>query len=154
MYKRTALLLILFIAVATPVSAQSDDAACCLDLKQVLEKKKSNAVLTEVIKGADFFSSPIYEAALRAIDDPDYTMSWQRHDQLQPNPETAKKDVVCFGLDDDRPLTAFAGIWTEYAGDRGTKAKPVPGPHLIYGFLTTEPNAVVAPIHPKAMLSS
>jgi putative SOS response-associated peptidase YedK len=25
------------------------------------------------------------------------------------------------------------------------------GPHLVYGFLTTEPNAVVEPIHPKAM---
>ncbi len=40
---------------------------------------------------------------------------------------------------------------TEFKGDRGTKSKPVPGPHLVYGFLTTEPNAVVAPIHPKAM---
>jgi putative SOS response-associated peptidase YedK len=27
----------------------------------------------------------------------------------------------------------------------------VPGPHLVYGFLTTAPNAVVEPIHPKAM---
>src|SRR6266403_478191 len=36
-------------------------------------------------------------------------------------------------------------------GDRGTKSKPVPGPHLVYGFLTTSPNAVVEPIHPKAM---
>jgi len=62
-----------------------------------------------------------------------------------------QKAVVWFALDDDRPLTSFAGIWTEYAGDRGTKAKPVPGPHLVYGFLTTEPNALVAPIHPKAM---
>ena len=26
-----------------------------------------------------------------------------------------------------------------------------PGPHLVYGFLTTAPNAVVEPIHPKAM---
>jgi putative SOS response-associated peptidase YedK len=26
------------------------------------------------------------------------------------------------------------------------------GPHLVYGFLTTAANAVVAPIHPKAML--
>jgi putative SOS response-associated peptidase YedK len=34
---------------------------------------------------------------------------------------------------------------------RGTKSKPVPGPHLVYGFLTTAPNAVVEPIHPKAM---
>jgi putative SOS response-associated peptidase YedK len=32
-----------------------------------------------------------------------------------------------------------------------TKANPVEGRHLLYGFLTTEPNAVVAPIHPKAM---
>ena len=46
---------------------------------------------------------------------------------------------------------AFAGIWTEYRGDRGTKSKPVPGPHNVYGFLTTAPNVVVEPIHPKAM---
>jgi hypothetical protein len=31
-------------------------------------------------------------------------------------------------------------------GDRGTKSKPIPGPHQVYGFLTTAPNAVVAPI--------
>ena len=69
----------------------------------------------------------------------------------EPNPETKKKDVVWFALNDDRPLTAFAGIWTTFNGDRGTKSKPVPGPHQVYGFLTTSPNAVVAPIHPKAM---
>ena len=34
---------------------------------------------------------------------------------------------------------------------RGTKSKPVPGPHQVYGFLTTSPNAVVEPILPKAM---
>jgi putative SOS response-associated peptidase YedK len=48
-------------------------------------------------------------------------------------------------------LTAFAGIWTEFKGDRGTKSKPIPGPHLVFGFLTTAPNAVVEPIHIKAM---
>jgi putative SOS response-associated peptidase YedK len=32
-----------------------------------------------------------------------------------------------------------------------TKSKPIPGPHPVYGFLTTAPNAVVEPIHPKAM---
>jgi putative SOS response-associated peptidase YedK len=69
----------------------------------------------------------------------------------EPNPATGKKDVVWFALNDDRPLFAFAGIWTEYLGDRGTKSKPIPGPHLVYGFLTTAPNAVVEPIHPKAM---
>ncbi len=30
----------------------------------------------------------------------------------EPNPETKKKDVVWFALNDDRPLAAFAGIWT------------------------------------------
>jgi putative SOS response-associated peptidase YedK len=69
----------------------------------------------------------------------------------EPNPETKKKDIVWFALNDDRPLAAFGGIWTEFKGGRGTKSKPVPGPHLVYGFLTTSPNAVVEPIHSKAM---
>jgi len=69
----------------------------------------------------------------------------------EPNPATGKKDIVWFALNPDRPLFAFAAIWTEFRGDRGPKSKPVPGPHLVFGFLTTEPNAVVAPIHPKAM---
>ena len=54
-------------------------------------------------------------------------------------------------LNEDRPLFAFAGIWTTFNGDRGTKSKPVPGPHQVYGFFTTSPNAVVETIHPKAM---
>jgi putative SOS response-associated peptidase YedK len=54
----------------------------------------------------------------------------------KPNPETKKKDVVWFALNEDRSLFAFGGIWTEYRGDRGT---------------TTAPNAIVEPIHPKAM---
>jgi hypothetical protein len=69
----------------------------------------------------------------------------------EPNPETKKKDVVWFALNEQRPLFAFAGIWTEFKGDRGTKSKPIPGPHLVYGFLTTAPNAIVEPMHPKAM---
>jgi putative SOS response-associated peptidase YedK len=69
----------------------------------------------------------------------------------EPNPVTKKKDVVWFALDESRPLFAFGGIWTEFRGDRGTKSKPIPGPHNVYGFLTTSPNAVVEPIHPKAM---
>jgi putative SOS response-associated peptidase YedK len=31
------------------------------------------------------------------------------------------------------------------------RQRSVPGPHLVYGFLTTSPNVVVEPIHPKAM---
>jgi putative SOS response-associated peptidase YedK len=67
------------------------------------------------------------------------------------NPATKKKDVVWFALNENRPLFAFAGIWTMFNGDRGTRSKPIPGPHQVYGFLTTAPNAIVAPIHPKAM---
>ncbi len=40
----------------------------------------------------------------------------------EPNPETKKKDAVWFALKNDRPLTAFAGIWTEFKGDRWTKS--------------------------------
>ena len=46
---------------------------------------------------------------------------------------------------------AFGGLWTTYKADRGTKSKPIPAPHQVYGFLTTSPNAVIEPIHPKAM---
>jgi putative SOS response-associated peptidase YedK len=34
---------------------------------------------------------------------------------------------------------------------RGPKSAPVEGEHELFGFLTTVANAVVAPIHPKAM---
>jgi putative SOS response-associated peptidase YedK len=33
----------------------------------------------------------------------------------------------------------------------GYKIKPAEGEHLLFGFLTTEPNDTVAPVHPKAM---
>lgn len=39
-----------------------------------------------------------------------------------------------------RPLFSFAGIWRPNADGRST-----------YAFLTCEPNALVAPVHPKAM---
>ena len=68
-----------------------------------------------------------------------------------PNPATGKKDVVWFALGRDRPLAFFAGMWTEWSGARGPKSNPVIGLHDLYGFVTTEPNAVVKPIHPKAM---
>lgn len=45
----------------------------------------------------------------------------------------------------------FAGIWTTWHGKRGTKANPVEGEHQLFGFLTTNANAEVGMIHPKAM---
>jgi hypothetical protein len=32
----------------------------------------------------------------------------------EANPETKKKGIVWFALNNDRPLATFAGIWTEY----------------------------------------
>ena len=69
----------------------------------------------------------------------------------EPDQGTKKKDVVWFALDDDRPLFAFAGLWTKFDGDRGSKSKPIPGPHQVYGFLATEANAVVAAVNAKSM---
>lgn len=62
-----------------------------------------------------------------------------------------KKTPTWFAVDESRPLIAFAGIWTTWHGTRGTKANPVEGEHTLFGFLTCDPNAIVGPIHPKAM---
>ena len=59
------------------------------------------------------------------------------------------KVPVWFALDDSRPLAFFAGLWTEWTSVR--KVKDGETTDDLYGFLTTEPNDVVAPIHPKAM---
>lgn len=68
-----------------------------------------------------------------------------------PDPATGRKDVVWFARDESRPLTFFAGLWTRWTGVRGTKKNPEEGEHELYGFLTTAPNAIVKPIHAKAM---
>jgi putative SOS response-associated peptidase YedK len=62
-----------------------------------------------------------------------------------------RKIPTWFALSEERPLFAFAGLWTRWRGVRGTKSAPVEGEHELFGFLTTEANAIVAPIHPKAM---
>lgn len=62
-----------------------------------------------------------------------------------------KKTKRWFALNEERPLTFFAGIWTTWRGERGSMKNPRPGEHELFGFLTTDANAVVKPIHPKAM---
>ena len=69
----------------------------------------------------------------------------------EPDPEKPKPRAErWFARPDGAPMF-FAGIWRTWDGDRGPKSKPVSGPHLLFSFLTCEPNAVVEPIHPKAM---
>lgn len=62
-----------------------------------------------------------------------------------------RKTPTWFALDESRPLAFFAGIWTAWTGRRGTKTNPIEGEHHLFGILTTEPNAEVGAIHPKAM---
>jgi putative SOS response-associated peptidase YedK len=56
---------------------------------------------------------------------------------------------IWFALDETRPLACFAGIWTNWTSVR--KVREGETTNDVYGFLTTEPNGVVGPIHPKAM---
>jgi putative SOS response-associated peptidase YedK len=57
---------------------------------------------------------------------------------------------IWFAFDEDRPLATFAGIkvegWTSVR-----KMKTGEETMKLYGFLTSGPNDVVKPIHPKAM---
>jgi putative SOS response-associated peptidase YedK len=54
-----------------------------------------------------------------------------------------------FALDETRPLVCFAGIWTNWTSVR--KVKEGEMTNDLFAFLTTEPNAEVGAIHPKAM---
>ena len=56
---------------------------------------------------------------------------------------------IWFALGESRPHACFAGIWTNWTSVR--KVKEGETTNDLFGFLTTEANAVVAPIHPKAM---
>lgn len=58
-------------------------------------------------------------------------------------------EPVWFARDESRPLAFFAGLWTRWTGVRKVKEGQVTAD--LFGFLTTEPNAVVKPVHPKAM---
>ncbi|TIP03230.1 MAG: SOS response-associated peptidase [Mesorhizobium sp.] len=65
------------------------------------------------------------------------------------DPETGIQRNYWFARGEDRPLFFFAGMWTRWQGVR--RVKDGPGDFELYGFLTTKPNALIAPIHDKAM---
>ena len=56
---------------------------------------------------------------------------------------------IWFAFDEARPLAFFAGIWTNWTSVR--KVKEGETTNDLFAFLTTEPNAEVGAIHPKAM---
>lgn len=69
----------------------------------------------------------------------------------KPDPVTKRKPLHWFALNESRPLFFFAGIWTPWTGIRGSMRTPRTGEHQLFAFLTTQPNAVVGAVHPKAM---
>ncbi len=73
-----------------------------------------------------------------------FTSFAEPHKQLHRDTEN-----VWFALNEDRPLAFFAGIWTQWTSVR--KLKDGETTDNLFGFLTTDANAVLEPIHPKAM---
>ena len=73
------------------------------------------------------------------------------HAFAEPDRNTSKPVVFRWFQRADGLPFFFAGIWREWEGDRGTKAKPNAGKQSLYSFLTTSPNGIVEPIHNKAM---
>jgi putative SOS response-associated peptidase YedK len=61
----------------------------------------------------------------------------------------AEGGEIWFALDETRPLACFAGIWTKWTSVR--KVKEGETTNDLFAFLTTQPNAQVGAIHPKAM---
>jgi putative SOS response-associated peptidase YedK len=60
-----------------------------------------------------------------------------------------KKVPVWFAIEENRPLLAFAGIWTNWTCVRKAKEGEITAD--VFGFLTCQPNAEVGKVHPKAM---
>lgn len=73
---------------------------------------------------------------------------WTSFSEYETTAE-GKKQPVWFALDGSRPLAAFAGIWTRWTSVRKAKEGKITAD--IFAFLTTDANAEVGAIHPKAM---
>jgi putative SOS response-associated peptidase YedK len=60
-----------------------------------------------------------------------------------------KKVQTWFAVNETRPLLCFAGLWTTWTSVRKVKEGPIKAE--LFGFLTCQPNAEIAKVHPKAM---
>jgi hypothetical protein len=77
--------------------------------------------------------------------------AWCRRRRSASTPTTSRRSRIGSHSIPTGPPFAFAGVWRPWTGTRGTKASPEDGEHLLFSFLTTEPNEVVRPVHGKAM---
>ena len=65
------------------------------------------------------------------------------------NTDADRSKLAWFALNEEPPLAFFAGIWTRWTSTRKLKEGEITAD--VFGFLTTSPNAIVAPYHTKAM---
>ena len=105
---------------------------------QVPSKRDPEAKLTKYVTNVRNLRSPFWSSMLRTPARRCLVPVTSFSEYGQAPGENGKKPLHWFDIP-SRPVFAFAGIWRPT--DRGNA----------YGFLTTEPNSVVAPIHPKAM---
>jgi putative SOS response-associated peptidase YedK len=68
----------------------------------------------------------------------------------EPEPQpNGSRPPAWFALNESRPLACFAGVWTRWTSVR--KVREGETTNDLFAFLTTEPNAEVGALHPKAM---
>ena len=68
----------------------------------------------------------------------------------EPEPQpNGSRPPAWFALDERRPNACFAGVWTRWTSVRKVRGGEITAD--LFGFLTTEPNAEVGALHPKAM---
>ncbi len=83
------------------------------------------------------YTSPFWKSAL-ANPERRCLVPFTSFSEYGPGP-TGKRPLFWFDVP-SRPIVSFAGVW-----------RPTDGGGAVFAFLTTDPNPLVAPIHPKAM---
>ena len=100
-------------------------------------KGASGKLMEKPVTNVRNLTSPFWRSALK---DPARRclVPFTAFSEYGPGP-TGNKPLYWFDVP-SRPIASFAGIW-----------RPLADGGRAYAFLTTEPNSLVAPIHPKAM---
>lgn len=118
------------------------DGVCILDVMAcdfpMMTKGKSGKDIRKDVTNVRNYTSPMWRSAL-ANPLPRYLVPFTRFSEYgQVRGDDGKLPLHWFDVP-SQPITSFAGVWRPT--DEG----------LVFAFLTTEPNAIVAPIHTKAM---
>lgn len=99
---------------------------------------KSGKMLAKDVTNVRNYTSPFWRSALKYPERRCLVPFTSFSEYGQVRGEDGKLPLHWFDLP-SRPIVSFAGIW-----------RPVED-GAVFAFLTTEPNPLVAPIHPKAM---